>query len=332
MDFMQNLVHRAQLNEQARIFLKFTWFGDLACSSGPHYVRGEKKSLAEILSHLEKGYSDDLIENLACWALKDTIPAPLSLRALYDLMGAFQDLIGEHYEENRIRYSPDYPRLFGVQHLEEYAQVILAHSNCGGAMRSGLLGYGGVSAPTLFALVAMTHLHPEAVSGAFAVSHAVQAAQGGALPEMIRQQALVGARQGWTMARDFIAQEIGPVSVNGSIEERMQHVFESGDPCWGVEDMAAEGIETRFVIPAAVLVATQATELSAREALRFIVEQAIAIGGDPDTIGSIAMGIAGAYLGERLSEQIDVVIAGIDLDPVLVPPFLARDNHFSWQS
>lgn len=322
MDFLQNLISKGRLDKNARAFLKFTWFGDLACSSGLHYVEGERKALDAILANLEKGYSDDLVENLACWAMKGDIPAELSLGILYDLCVKFYGLIEQHYEENRVRYSPDYPRLFAAKDLADYYEVIVKHSNSGGAMRSGLLGYNGASDHDHFALVAMTHLNPEAVSGAFAVSRTVQAAKGGATPKIIRQQALAGARQGWAMAIDFIKREVGHLPTSGSIEDRMLKVFDSENPCWGVESMGTEGIETRFVIPAAIWVATQAVDLSAREALRYIVEQAIAIGGDPDTIGSIAMGIVGAYFGARLSKQIDKAIADINLNPSLVPPFL----------
>lgn len=325
MDFVQSLAAKSRLDTNASTFVKFTWFGDLACSSGPHYVEGQASRFDEILSNLERGFSDDLVENLACWAMKDDVPAELSLGVLHDLCGTFFGLIKGHYEENRDRYSPDYPRLFATKDLAGYYQVIVEHSNSGGAMRSGLLGYAGVSDLDHFALVGMTHLNPEAVSGAFAVSRTVQAAKGGATPNTLREQALAGARQGGAMAREFIKREVGELPPNGSIDDRMVKVFDSQDPCSGVESMATEGIETRFVIPAAIWVATQAIDLSPSSALRYVVGQAIAIGGDPDTIGSIAMGIVGAHFGARLSSEIDKVLATVDLDPLFVPRFLFEE-------
>ena len=326
MGFLQRLAAKSRLDENARTFVKFTWFGDLACSSGPHYVQGQSRGFDEILSNVERGHSDDLVENLACWAMKDDLPAELSLEALHDLCKVFYGLIEGHYEQNRGRYSPDYPRLFTARDLMEYYQVIVKHSNSGGAMRSGLLGYGGGSDHDHFALVGMTHLNPEAVSGAFAISRTVQAAKGGAMPKTLRKRALAGARQGATMAREFAEREVSQLPPGGSIEDRMLNVFDSRDPCSGVESMATDGIESRFVIPAAIWVAMQAVDLSPGSALRYVVEQAIAIGGDPDTIGSIAMGIVGAYFGARLSGEIDTVLASIDLDPLFIPSFLLEQD------
>jgi hypothetical protein len=326
MGFLQRLAAKSRLDEEARTFVKFTWFGDFACSSGLHYVEGQNRRFEEILSSVERGHSDDLVENLACWAMKDDLPAELSLGALHDLCRAFYGLIEEHYEQNRERYSPDYPRLFAARDLMEYYQVIVKHSNSGGAMRSGLLGYSGASDHDHFALVGMTHLHPEAVSAAFAVSSAVQAARAGAAPRTLRKEALAGARQGGTMAREFAEREVGQLPPGGSIEDRLLKVLDSRDPCWGVESMAKDGIESHFVIPAAISVAMQAIKLSPASAVRYVVEQAISIGGDPDTIGSIGMGIVGAYFGARLTSEIDAVLASIDLDPSFIPSFLLEQD------
>jgi ADP-ribosylglycohydrolase len=102
----------------------------------------------------------------------------------------------------------------------------------------------------------------------------------------------------------------------------MEGVFAADDPLWGVHDMEAEGIETRFVIPAALLLALRALERTPASALRYLVEETIAIGGDPDTIGSISVGVTGACLGEPLSREIDAVLSGFEFDPSLIPPFL----------
>lgn len=133
------------------------------------------------------------------------------------------------------------------------------------------------------------------------------------------------SNSGGAMARGFIRQEVGQLPPNGSIEDRMVKVFDSGDPCSGVESMATEGIETHFVIPAAIWVAMQAVDLSPSSALRHVVEQAIAIGGDPDTVGSIAMGIVGTHFGASLSSEIDTVLETIDLDALFIPRFLFEE-------
>jgi len=322
MSFLSNLASKSELNEEVREFLKFTWFGDLACSSGPHYEFGERRPFQEIVTDVEKGHSDDLVENLACWALKEGLPQELSISSLFELCRRFQGLIEEHYEQMPIRYSPDYPDLFDAETLDEYYRVIIDHSNCGGAMRSGLLGYGGVSDRDHLALVAMTHLHPEAVSGAFAVAYAVRAAKEGSSAETIREEAIGGAHAGLAAAEALIAESDYPLPSIGGIAERMERVFAADDPLWSVEDMEAEGIETHFVIPAALLLALRVVERPPASPLRYLVEETIAIGGDPDTIGSISMGVTGAYLGESLSTEIDAVLVEYDFDPALVPPFL----------
>ncbi len=322
MSFLPDLVSKGDLSAEAREFLKFTWFGDLACSSGPHYQRGERRPLEEILTDVEKGHSDDLVENLACWALKDDLPEEISIPSLFALCHRFRRLIREHYDENPTRYSPDYPDLFAAESLNTYYNVIVDHSNCGGAMRSGLLGYGGVGDGDHLKLISMTHLHPEAVSGAFAVLYAVRAAKEGSPPDVIREEALDGARAGTSAVEMLIVEsgyELPPVQ---GIADRMASVFLADDPLWDVDDMETEGIETRFVIPAAVLLALRALEQTPSSALRYLVEETITIGGDPDTIGSISLGVAGAALGRPLSREIDALLSTFEFGPSLIPSFL----------
>jgi ADP-ribosylglycohydrolase len=324
MSLLDRLISKYHINQNVKLYLKSIWFGDTACSGGQHYIKGQQTSFEGILSLSDPGYSDDLIENLAMLALHDTIPSHIDLISLKSLCNRFYEFIKPHYVTASERYSPDYPQLFRAEELLTYFQVTVNHSNCGGAMRSGILGLLGMNDQDIFPLVAMTHLHPDAVAGAFAVSSAVHAASLGQSLESVIEKAILGAEEGEKMAKTFIDKEDKDRGFNSSVHQRIGMVLETRNPYCQLGLGGQEGIETRFVVPAVILIVSQTKGMSPDKALRQVVEQAYSIGGDPDTIASISMGILGAYWGDDLSTEIDKVLA-------TRPQMKSGSPSFIWQ-
>jgi hypothetical protein len=288
-------------------FLRFTWFGDFACSYGEHYVPGAPLPFEQIMKLVNKEHSDDLVENLACWALRDQVPRAVSLEAWRELCGRFYELIKGHYLENPVRYSPDYPALFAARDEGEYFRVITHHTNCGGAMRSASLGYGGATLDEHLALVGMTHLYPESLAGAFAIYEAVRALKaGGGTAGMWAAAAQASAE--WEVKAAGLIRGWGGEPQPSRMLQQVRDVQRSGNPAFGITDWYAEGITTRFVIPAAMQIAADALPLGPAGALRHVVEQGIAIGGDPDTLGSLAMALVGSHFGDALQVEINRAI------------------------
>jgi len=306
-DYLERLAARCP-DETPFAFLRFTWFGDSACSCGEHYLPGERRSFEEIMASINKEHSDDLVENLACWAVRQDTPTEASPQAWRDLCWKFYDLIREDCEAETIRYSPDYPRLFATSTIDDYLEVIIRHTNCGGAMRSASLAFGGASPGEHQALVGMTHLYPESLAGATALYGAVLALKEGDTMEDAWKEAVRGAESGEVRARDLIAgwgKDPGPP---GRMADQLRDVHTTADPAYGVKDWRAEGITTRFVVAAAMQVAAEAIPLGPHRAMRHVVEQGIAIGGDPDTIGSMGMALVGAHFQDDLLVEIDHVM------------------------
>jgi hypothetical protein len=322
-DYLERLAARCP-DETPFTFLRFTWFGDSACSCGEHYVPGEKRSFEEIMASINKEHSDDLVENLACWAVRQDAPAEASPQTWRDLCWKFYDLIREDYEAETIRYSPDYPRLFATSTIDDYLEVIIHHTNCGGAMRSASLAFGGASPAEHEALVGMTHLYPESLAGATALYRAVLALMEGNAMEDAWQEAIRGAESGDARARELIAGWGKAPEPPGRMADQLRGVYAQADPAFGVKNWHAEGISTRFVVAAAMQVAAEAIPMGPHRGLRHVVEQGIAIGGDPDTIGSMGMALIGAHFQDDLLVEIDRVMqADTRFQDWGLPAFLA---------
>ncbi len=320
-DFLQDLASECPSETPFR-FLRFTWFGDFACSSGEHYVPGNPLPFEEILHLVNKEHSDDLVENLACWIVLKQVPATPSLYGWKTLCWQFYEYIKEDYLRDPVRYSPDYPQLFACESEGCYLSTIARHTNCGGAMRSASLAYGGATPQEHLALVGMTHLYPESLAGAYALYEAVRILRsGGSLNEMWEasmEAAWLGEQQAMDLLREWKAQD----AERGSMVHWMHDVYKHQDARCNICDWYGEGITTRFVVSAAMQIASEAIRRDPRDALRYVVEQGIAIGGDPDTLGSMGMALAGAHFGEALHDEIDRVLERlVPPDKIEIPVF-----------
>jgi ADP-ribosylglycohydrolase len=322
-DFLSELAKECPPQTPFR-FLRFTWFGDFACSSGEHYEPGNKLSFEQILKLVNKDHSDDLVENMACWIIRPQVPARVSAFDWQNLCWKFYDYIKEDYLKAPVRYSPDYAQLFASQDESDYIRVITHHDNCGGAMRSASLAWGGATPHEHLSLAGMTHLHPEALSGAYALYEAVRALKAGASVAELWDAAFEAAWQGEKQSAE-IMEAWNVTGMHSSLTlQWLRDAHRHNDPRYSITDWRGEGISTRFVVSGAMQIAAEAMRRDPKDALRFVVERAIEVGGDPDTLGSMSMALAGAFFGEALHEQIDDVLNRL-LPPeaVEVPEFFS---------
>lgn len=321
-DFLENLAAQCPAQTPFR-FLRFTWFGDFACSSGPHYFPGSKTSFEEALNMVNKECSDDLIENLACWVMKESLPTKASPQAWQKLAFQLYKLIKDDYEPDPVRYSPEYADLFTAANEREYLGVTTCTNNCGGAMRSASLAFAGASEQEHCTLVGMTHMHPEAMAGAYALFEAIKALRHGGSVDDMWEAAIAGGRQGENQAV-ILLKEWGHPAPECDFMPWLSNVRKQEDARFGVTDWHAQGISTRFVVSGAMQVAAEALPLGPEKALRHVIEQGLEVGGDPDTLGSMGMALIGAKFGEALHQEMDRVIREIippeDID---IPSFFA---------
>jgi hypothetical protein len=323
-EFLENLAAKCPAGTPFR-FLRFTWFGDYACSSGAHYFPGTKISFEQALEIVNKECSDDLIENMVCWIMKDSLPQKASLGAWRALCFQLYDLIKDDYLPDPVRYSPEYAELFAGASEADYLSVIARTTNCGGAMRSASLAYAGATTEEHCTLVGMTHLHPEAMAGAYALFEAVRTlTRGGSVDEMW-EAALGAAQQGEEKAIGLL-KGWGHPAEKSLFLDWLQGVQDNQDARYGLMDWKAEGISSRFVVSGAMQIAAEAIPLGPEKGLRHVIEQGLEIGGDPDTLGSMGMALIGARFGEELHRELDRVIEelippeNIDIPSFLISP------------
>jgi ADP-ribosylglycohydrolase len=285
----------------AEDFLRCVRFGDWVCSGAKHRLKGKRKKFNEILK-MATGYSDDYTESKAIYDMRNIpIPEKPSISDLEHLKDKFCLHLKDHFLGHKEVYGRTLPEIFKSKG-SEYLELIIKHSTCGAAMRAPVLGFIGAGNHRLFCLSAMTHLHPEAVAGAFAVVYSVNALK---RSKSFIDYALRGSDIGEGLAEDYLS-SVGKGVEYAHLPEIIEKVLSTNEPYSSIKDVKKEGIETRFVVPASFLVVRDALSLDNPEsALRYLVEKSFEIGGDPDTICSISTGLASIYYKEKLLEKID---------------------------
>ena len=79
----------------------------------------------------------------------------------------------------------------------------------------------------------------------------------------------------------------------------IRRVLKNGDPYQTIESIERDGIETRFVVPAALLCVERAlAQAKAGAGVETLITTGLEIGGDPDTICSIGLGLYGLFRPE----------------------------------
>lgn len=286
--------------------LFFTFAGDILGSSGAHYEKGQPVPFASAIYNASHSFSDDFMESLAM-ALMSEESFTMDLPGLMQTRDRFYDLLKGHFESASLTYSPWFKPLFEARTAEEFLPVIAGHASCGAAMRAGVLGALGLAPEKAAPLLLCSHAHAEALEGAYLVYGFARAVTEG---ERDFEQALaLGYRQaayGWDLAENFLRRQ-GHKAQGRRIRDLYTLVQETSDPYATIADIREEGIETRFVVPAALWLVEQASFLPADEGVAHIVEGALRIGGDPDTICSIAMGLYGLLAGDKAAAALSVI-------------------------
>ena len=108
--------------------------------------------------------------------------------------------------------------------------------------------------------------------------------------------------QNFQRSNGLPVQEFAPLS--GTVDK----VLKTGDAYSVIGDIAEEGIETGFVVPAALLLVRDA--MGAEDGVAHIVTESLRIGGDRDTICSIAMGLYGLSSEAQARERLAGLIIG----------------------
>ena len=107
------------------------------------------------------------------------------------------------------------------------------------------------------------------------------------------------AQKGRQLATEWLGNNNLPVKKDQSVTGAIIKVLDSGNPYRVTDDMKQDGIESHFVVSSVFLILSEIEEQKLeRDGARYIVERALKIGGDPDTICSIAMTLYGIQYPE----------------------------------
>lgn len=285
--------------------LFYTFCGDLLGSIGEHYVPGTGVDFATACTGASLSFSDDFMESLAMHAMPRP-PADVTLPMLMEYRDIFLAFIRDHFEAMSLTYSPWFGALFAARTEGEFGDILLKHGSCGAAMRAAVLAQPGADGTVpddaaVLPYFLMTHAHLEAIEGAYIVLGMARAALAGHDFSESMKIAEQAGRSGRRLCQGFQAGQGWPVQDFAPLMPQIARVLDSGDAYAPIHNLAAEGIETRFVVPAALLCLRDALDCgpddpeSVRRGVERLVVQGLKIGGDPDTICSIAMGLYGLF-------------------------------------
>ena len=275
--------------------LFFTFCGDILGSSGAHYQKGAPISFDEARRTASVNFSDDFMESLAMHRMP-RIPANLDLPTLMHYRDIFHDFIKDHFEAASLTYSPWFGALFNAATTHDYGEVLRAHSSCGAAMRAAVLaadGHDDVSALPYFLI---SHAHQEAIEGAYAILGLARAAKGGFAFDQALQKAETDMAAGRRLCANFQKGQGWTPDNFQPFAPLIAQVLKTNNPYVTIESIEEEGIETRFVVPAAILCLRDGLKIDDdMGGLAHIISKGLEIGGDPDTICSIASGLYGFF-------------------------------------
>jgi ADP-ribosylglycohydrolase len=295
--------------------LFFTFCGDILGSSGEHYAKGAPIGFTDACSKASLNFSDDFMESLAMHAM-NRLPADVNLPILMQHRDLFHDFIKDHFEEVSLTYSPWFGALFAAKTTVQYADILQKHGSCGAAMRAAIFADTDLDDAAILPYFLITHAHLEAIEGAYAVLGLARAAKAGSGFDRGFEQALKAAalcaQTGRRLCQTFQRGQGWDVQDYPLMMPSIYDVLETGDAYRTIRDIAADGIETRFVVPAAFLCVRDALARGAdnRAGVETLVTTALHIGGDPDTICSIAMGLYGLFHPEGVRNALADVMIG----------------------
>ena len=223
----------------------------------------------------------------------------------------FHGLIADHFQKMSLTYSPWFGALFNARQIGEYLNILIAHSSCGAAMRAAVMAVDKLSNEQALPLFLLSHAHTESVEGGYMVMGIARMLMNGkdfsAALEQGRADAMWGRKavQNFQRNNGLSVQEFAPLI------QAVDKVIKTSDPYSVIGDIAEEGIETRFVVPAAMLLVERAMDTNdPHNGVSLIVTESLRIGGDPDTICSIAMGLYGLAAGTAAQDALRAIKIG----------------------
>lgn len=292
--------------------LFFTYCGDILGSSGEHYAKGSGHvTLEKAANTANTHYSDDFAESLAMHLLSARRWEP-TLLALMAGRDEFLAIIREHYIAYGLQYSPWAAALFEEKIVDRYGILLANHDGCGAAMRAAALApHTGIDYDTLLPFFLITHANAQAVEGAYMVWGFARAALARKPYPLCLHQAMIDGEEGRKRAVSFLQREQLPVCRDHSVSAAWKKALDTQDPYVNLKDISKEGVDTHFVVTSAFLILHEIQNGRAEKGKEaaYVVERGLQIGGDPDTICSISMGLAGLMDPASFHHQ----LAGIEI-------------------
>lgn len=275
--------------------LYFTFCGDILGSGGEHYEKGKSFSIDNATRMANLHYSDDYSESLAMHQMADKgWTCALTPEALMQGRDDFLSIIRGHYIAYGQQYSPWAAALFEEKNPENFAVLTALHSSCGAPMRAAALAAHDLSPEDIFPYFAITHTNLQAVEAGYMVWGFARAVLQGKGFFKAYEDALNIAGQGRKIASAWLKDHNLPVKNDQSVTGAVIKVLSEKNPYAVTEDMKGDGIESHFVVSSVFLILSEIEEQGLQQTgARHIVERALKIGGDPDTICSIAMSLYG---------------------------------------
>ena len=281
-----------ELPEQAQQYIETAWFADHMTSSLPNEVKGHKWKPRELHSRAEGFPSDDVISTLWCAGASDRYESMENLTMVPEcLPKARKDFL--EYVRPYVQAFPEHwgysvPGLLKAK-PEQADWLAINHRGCGAPMRSGVLAsMGETNIPKGAMLVAVSHFHPDAMAGAFAVWHAGMAALEGGNWGDIEAAAFDGAEEG-----DFMAHQLHqimdlPIMPHSQLGDQLMETLRREDPYELVTENR-DYFSARYVTSSALLVAKK--KFRDRDPIMEAIKMAAKLGGDPDTVAVISSGL-----------------------------------------
>ncbi len=287
--------------------LFFTFCGDILGSSGPHCKKGRKTGFENALKRAARNCSDDVMQSLAMYEMRESAYST-ELPDLIKAQTAFREILAPHYNRQPEDYSPWFRKPVSK---ETFLKDIAEHASCGAAMRAGILGATRTPREKALPLLLCTHAHPEAIEGAFRVygmiKHLTETED--RKTGLISLPDAAGADTNWAYDQTcaFLKTNGAKIPPPSAEKTRPSILIKNADIYAQITDIETEGTQTRFVVPAALMILQRALSMDTKSAVRHIACESLRVGGDPDTICSIAMGLFGAFRPDETRETLSAI-------------------------
>jgi len=280
------------LSPAAQQYIETVWFADHMTSSLPNEVRGHKWKARDLHSRSEGFPSDDVISTIWLAGAAGNYADMENLRmvpaCLPQAREDFLEYVKPYVEAFPEHWGYSVPGLLKARG-DQADWLAINHRGCGAPMRSGVLAsLGETNIPKGAMLVAVSHLHPDALAGAFAIWHAGMAAIEGGNWGDIEAAAFDGAEEG-----DFMAHQLHdimrlPKMPPSQLAEQMIETLRREDPYELVTE-PRDYFSSRYVTSTSLLVAKK--KFRDRDPIMEAIKMAAKLGGDPDTVAVISCGL-----------------------------------------